>query len=617
MAKQIITPSTIDVDNIQLLPDVVVGQATELKVLFDKSPTDEKTYINDTLIAELNGDNGYKKIGHDSTNITADNVGDALEEIKIQANTGSTNLTTHKTSSDHDGRYYTETEVDNFTVKLTGNQTIVGVKTFTDGLKTSVTPTLPADIANRQYVDAVVQGIVSGSIPANSLTELQMSTAMKKQAGGVAKFNDVGVIADLDTLDKTSIVNAVNETLSTANLAQGTANNAATQSAFNAHLAETAISIKSFGAHSITEVGYETFDSATAINATIAYATANNIKNILRPYGMYKVTAIPTFTAPIEFIGDGIFTLTTENDRVVSWMNRFNQSKFGIEYLYKYHEDLITSIDGTGLKVIFSGDSTTALGQFVNYSRDFYIQNGFGNATIVNNAYSGGQTNEWLANGWLTSDLAENPSLYILRWGLNDTAGDFTLAKVKEFETNLRTGLAQIRASKTSAQMSVLLMTPNAAGTINRDKKWGEQINHVIRKLAREYQCCFVDTYMQAEDTHNSPEWVDASLAHPMPIADRWFVDLIADIIIPPTLRKQVNIKKNTIAFLASTSPYTLQMGYTLNQATVANGFPNEGMVETVYYYNISKQVLTTYDTSGVIKTRTWNVVGASWNAWI
>jgi len=41
-------------------------------------------------------------------------------------------LTTHKTSSDHDGRYYTEAEVDAAVVKLTGAQTVAGVKTFTD-----------------------------------------------------------------------------------------------------------------------------------------------------------------------------------------------------------------------------------------------------------------------------------------------------------------------------------------------------------------------------------------------------------------------------------------------------------------------------------------------------
>jgi hypothetical protein len=79
--KQAITPSSVGVTNIQAQPDIVIGQATALKVAFDKTGLDEKTYINSTLISELNGDNGSKKIGHDSPSITADNVGDAIEEV--------------------------------------------------------------------------------------------------------------------------------------------------------------------------------------------------------------------------------------------------------------------------------------------------------------------------------------------------------------------------------------------------------------------------------------------------------------------------------------------------------------------------------------------------------
>lgn len=81
MAKLAISPSTVPVNTIQSLDDVVVGQAPSLKVAFDKAAADGKTYINDTLIAELNGDNGSKKIGHDSPNIAADNVNEALEEV--------------------------------------------------------------------------------------------------------------------------------------------------------------------------------------------------------------------------------------------------------------------------------------------------------------------------------------------------------------------------------------------------------------------------------------------------------------------------------------------------------------------------------------------------------
>jgi hypothetical protein len=91
MAKQSITQSTVNVTNIQSLPDIVIGQATELKTTFDKTGLDTKTYINTVLIAELNGDDGSKKIGHNSINITSDNVSEAIEEIRdiaIQAQAG-------------------------------------------------------------------------------------------------------------------------------------------------------------------------------------------------------------------------------------------------------------------------------------------------------------------------------------------------------------------------------------------------------------------------------------------------------------------------------------------------------------------------------------------------
>src|SRR3990172_12972834 len=57
---------------------------------------------------------------------------DALEDA---INTDAANLVTHKASADHDGRYYTEGETDALlaaTVKLTGPQTVAGVKTLTD-----------------------------------------------------------------------------------------------------------------------------------------------------------------------------------------------------------------------------------------------------------------------------------------------------------------------------------------------------------------------------------------------------------------------------------------------------------------------------------------------------
>jgi len=54
----------------------------------------------------------------------------------------------------HDDLYYTETEVDGFAVKLTGNQTVAGVKTFSDiPLLPATTPSNPYHAVNKDYVD--------------------------------------------------------------------------------------------------------------------------------------------------------------------------------------------------------------------------------------------------------------------------------------------------------------------------------------------------------------------------------------------------------------------------------------------------------------------------------
>lgn len=80
MAKQSITQPTFSVNNIQSLPTVVKNQATSLKQTFDKVGLDIKDYLI-ALLAEINGNDGSKKIGHNSLNISSDNVNDALEEL--------------------------------------------------------------------------------------------------------------------------------------------------------------------------------------------------------------------------------------------------------------------------------------------------------------------------------------------------------------------------------------------------------------------------------------------------------------------------------------------------------------------------------------------------------
>jgi len=84
MAKKIIAQASYDVDNIQSLADQVKGQASTLKIAFDKTGTDARTYNNSTLLVALQSetvnDAGANAIGAEGT-FGTDNVGDEIKAI--------------------------------------------------------------------------------------------------------------------------------------------------------------------------------------------------------------------------------------------------------------------------------------------------------------------------------------------------------------------------------------------------------------------------------------------------------------------------------------------------------------------------------------------------------
>lgn len=63
----------------------------------------------------------------------------------------------------------------------------------------------------KTYINEQLQNITLGSIPNDSITESQMIASMKKIAGGVAKYDDLGNISNLTTEYKLNAVGAVNE----------------------------------------------------------------------------------------------------------------------------------------------------------------------------------------------------------------------------------------------------------------------------------------------------------------------------------------------------------------------------------------------------------------------
>ena len=174
IADRKITSQEINSNNVKsVVGNKLTGTVEQSKNVFDKLVELFTTKYNSTiddLISTNDGTSG------------ADNIGSTILKVG-----GSTTV-----GGQLDELY-------NDTVKITGTQSIDGKKTFL------VVPTLPSpsvstDATNKGYVDASIASYVLGQIPDNSLTNAKLGTDIK-----------IGSLASLTTTIKTSIVNAINE----------------------------------------------------------------------------------------------------------------------------------------------------------------------------------------------------------------------------------------------------------------------------------------------------------------------------------------------------------------------------------------------------------------------
>lgn len=243
----------------------------------------------------------------------------------------------------------------------------------------------------------------------------------------------------------------------------------------------------------------------------------------------------------------------------------------GMEYL-NYYLTKVRLVQA--VKILLSGDSTTA--NFGITDPRYYLEtliknllNSFGifYANVINAGHNGAGTPQWIES-YIAQDLAQNPDLYIPRWGIND--GSLPKAtRLATFTTNLRNGLATIRAAKSPEQMSIILMAPNSTNDyINgRDAEWYEQIVPVIRKAARDYQCCFVDTYNYMRDSTNAV-WQDNMQndgihVHPLETANASIISLLDVPLIPPALRRYgtTNASSADVTKLVTDPPSSYPLG--------------------------------------------------------
>jgi hypothetical protein len=349
--------------------------------------------------------------------------------------------------------------------------------------------------------------------------------------------------------------------------------------------------------------------------------------------GGLGIVNVYTKTEVDSKIGDLSLLETIENADLVGAVNEVNTHadtldnliiyEFGLEYMYHYHEKLRNK---QAVKLLFDGDSTTAGDAITdsnwlihNAAKNLLIQYGVREVTSINSGHSGTNTQDWL-NSYLASDLAQEPDLYIIRQGINDSGGaPLTQTKIDAFETRLRTGLATIRASYTPNQMSVLLMTPNSTNDTpnGRDAAWYEAILPIIRKAARDYHCGFLDTYRYLLDSTNivwqDNPYGDGRHIHPLNTGNAWIISLMSNMLIPESIRNYGVKNVHSSIDIASVSdvPSSFPEGISLYRTTdsIYNGSfinfrQNDGIIlQFNYSYTSAQCVLRT----GFIVTDVWS----------
>lgn len=281
---------------------------------------------------------------------------------------------------------------------------------------------------------------------------------------------------------------------------------------------------------------------------------------------------------------------------------------FGREYIWSLKNWWEINRAGTYTEcpVVFSGDSTTE-GAFgggpllaetisFNWARESEVL-GAPFMKPYNRGHSGEDSGDWVApGGYLDQDIAAFPQcgVYVARWGIND--GNFqaslgTPAAVARFETNMRDGLARLRAWRPVQTMTIVLMTPNSTDEVPyRNQAWHERINAVLRRAARDYQCVFVDTYQLWRDsTRNATgNWFDdvgGYSIHPDKYMNKFFARKLAEYLIEPFSNIAYvgtrNIPGGLYLLSASEAPSYFQHNISYHRSA-ASGWPVDGVVITL-----------------------------------
>lgn len=234
----------------------------------------------------------------------------------------------------------------------------------------------------------------------------------------------------------------------------------------------------------------------------------------------------------------------------LDWGKGYDLLEFGQEYLYAWLKALK---DGSAFKVLFTGDSTTAYYKGTADGLEKIFEKcmedaGFSNGTYVNNGVSGINASTW-RNTYLSGDIGQSPTLYIIRHGFNNETGATEDEMAANFRTQMVAALETIRDSLPVTTTSIILMTPNTSDddANNRGQSMKKKLDPIVRTLARAYGCGFIDTFrtwydpgQYADPMYDNP-YGDGRSIHPNAVMNRVIISKLFNFAVPTAFRNRIS----------------------------------------------------------------------------
>lgn len=364
---------------------------------------------------------------------------------------------------------------------------------------------------------------------------------------------------------------------------------------------------------------------------------------------------------------------------LVNWNDDARLLNYGEEYLYPLRA-LLAKADPADrdIKVLVNGDSTFAnpsgvlpvdSPNFPERALPRIINERLGlnaKVTVLNEAV-GGTTFEdgWLGGASTVSGAAiatqlasGNFNVWIIKYGLNEGLDAAKAERPGSIQTAInaqrdiwRGRLAYVRneLGLTYDKLPIIVMGPNSAENVGyNDREWITAWNAMIGTVMREFQCVWVDCYSRWADAAKGATgpsgtkwlWTDGPYRntgtaeapnlvpvygplHPTDIGwdALWlgFEAFLRDALRtgPAVVDHALNVSARIDAPAATRAPSSYPAGRSVHEVAAADGWPDDGMVETVVSADRKYAAQTFWPAgSNITARRVRHETGDTWLSW-